>query len=192
MGTAPAPHTWTAGDSATSTVLQTLTDGILYALGSATSGGSRHGLCRMRQTVAQSLIASATWTAITYDTEDVDYDNGHSTVTSTSRYTAQTAGWHLVGGVLPWTGNATGGRFAALAVNGSGGASLTGVVNSSEVGFATAPNSGNLILTIPTMLVYLNAADYVEMYGLQTSGGGLQPLVSSAIEPMLSVSWQSN
>lgn len=187
----PVPHTFTAGDNATSAVMQTLTDSALWNLGSTTSTGARQPLTRLRQTIAQSP-ATATWTAVTFDTEDVDYDSGHSTTINPSRYTAVTAGWYSVSAVLWFTGNATGGRFGALAVNGSGGASLTGGISGSEVGHATVPNSGNLSIPIPEQLVHLNASDYVELYAFQNSGGALATIVSGLTQPCLNITWISN
>lgn len=184
MGTVPTPHTWTAGDDATSTALQTVTDGDLYALGSATSGGSRKPLARLNQTAAQTL-ADATGAAVNFDTEVVDYDAGHSTTTNTSRYTAQTAGYYMVSGAVGFVGNATGSRLAWLAVNGT-------AVNGSEVGFGTVPNNGHVEITVPATLVYLNSGDYVQLFAYQTSGGNLNTFLSGVIQPIMLVLWVSN
>lgn len=184
MGTVPTPHTWTAGDDATSTILQTVTDADLYALGSATSGGSRKGLARLRQTVAQTLT-TAVGAAVLFDTEDVDYDAAHSTITNTSRYTAQTAGYYLVSGTCGFVGNATGIRRIWFTVNGT-------AVNGSEVGFGAVPNAGALEITAPATLVYLSVSDYLELYAYQSSGGNLNTEVSSPVFPMMSVLWVSN
>lgn len=185
MGTVPTPHTWTAGDDATSTYLQTLTDASLYVLGSATSGGSRKGLARLRQTVAQTLT-TATFTAINFDTEDVDYDAAHSTVTNTSRYTAQTAGYYLVSGIAGFVGNATGARYTAIYVNGS-------PINGTEQGFTTVPNADTLQIPTPGTLVYLNAGDYVQLVAYQSSGGNLNTHVAAAaFQPIMNVLWVSN
>lgn len=180
----PTPHTWTAGDDATSVNLQTVTDAALYLLGSATSTGAKKPLCVLRQSVAQSLANNA-FTSITFDVEDVDYDNGHSTSSNTSRYTAQTAGWYLASGAVSFTGNATGGRLVQLAVNGS-------AVNGTEVGFGTVPNSGHLELVTAAKLVYLNVNDYLELQAWQTSGAGLNTFLSGAVFPMLNLEWRSN
>src|SRR4051812_42679726 len=115
----PVPHTWTAGDNATSTAMQTLTDTGLWNLGSATSTSARKPFCQVRQTVVQSLATSGTWQAVTFDTEDADYDSGHSTATFTDRYTAGTAGWYMVSGGCGFAANATGRRGVRYTVNGT-------------------------------------------------------------------------
>lgn len=129
------------------------------------------------QSAAQSIPNNA-FTAITFDTEVVDSYGGHSTVSNTSRYTAQVAGWYDVIGKVSWVANATGRRIATLYVNGSelaytrgeGIASATAVAASC---YALAP-------------VFLNATDYVEVYGLQNSGGALN---TGASPTTLAVRW---
>src|SRR6266496_1428791 len=62
---------------------------------------------QLRQTVVQSL-ANNTHPAITFDTEDIDSDNAHSTVTNTSRVTPVTTGWWRCSGAVGYAGNALG------------------------------------------------------------------------------------
>ena len=180
----PVPHTWTAGDSATSANLQTLTDTGLYLLGSATSGGSKKPVFRGRQTIAQSLATSGTFFSVTLDTEDDDYDNSHSTTTNTSRFTAATAGRHAVFYGCGFTGNATGSRLLQLAANGT---ALLG----SEFGFGTVPNAGHVEL-VGSFIVNLNVNDYLEMQAMQSSGGALNTFLSGSIQPFMHVYWLSN
>lgn len=185
MGTVPVPHTWVAGDDATSTVMQTLTDAILYLLGSTTSGGSRRPVAQPRQSVAQSLATSAAWTALLFDTEDVDYDNGHSTATNTDRYTAATTGWHAVGGGASYVGNATGLRGVRYSVNGT-------ATNGSTV-LLPAVTGSAFVCAARSMLIYLNAGDILRAEGFQSSGGALSTVISgSDSQPLLSVEWRSN
>ncbi|MBF6049812.1 hypothetical protein GO001_32300 [Streptomyces sp. NRRL B-1677] len=70
------------------------------------------------QTTAQS-ISNPTFTSFTLDTEVVDSDGGHSTVTNTSRYTATVPGTYLVIGTAGWSGAATGYRRCRITLNGS-------------------------------------------------------------------------
>lgn len=182
MATVPVPHTFTAGDNATSSVMQTLTDSNLYALGSITSATARRPLCVLTQTVAQS-IASGTYTAITFDSETADYDNGHSTTTNPDRYTANTAGWYEVSGVVTFAANATGGRRSGrVSVNGT-------PVNGSLV--SIGPSSG--LVGVPVnQLVFLNANDILRLEGFQDSGGSLNTSIGAPIMPSLSLQWVSN
>jgi hypothetical protein len=184
MATVPQPHTWVANDNATSTALQTLTDPINYLLGNATSTGVYRPLAQLYQSVAQS-IGNAAWTALTFDTETLDRDNGHSTTSNTSRYTAQTAGYYLVIGGVDWAPNATGNRLIRFAVNGTAVAGST----AGQVGFATQDPG----LTI-ARLIYLNVNDYVETHVYQTSGSALNTGSGSGGEHgcVMHVEWRSN
>jgi hypothetical protein len=75
-------------------------------------------IAQMRQTVAQTFTNS-TAAAVTFTTEDVDRDNGHSNSVNTSRYTAQTAGWYRISGATSFASNTTGVRAAYWYLNGS-------------------------------------------------------------------------
>lgn len=183
MAAVPVPHTFVAGDDATSAVMQTLTDAILYLLGSTTSSGSRRPFALLRQTVSQSLATSGTWTALTFDAEDVDYDNGHSTVTNTDRYTAGTTGWHHAPGGAGFGGNATGRRQARLAVNGT-------ALNASATN--TTANASAIIVATRTIPVFLNAGDILRVEALQDSGGALSTAAAVEQQSSLHVEWRSN
>lgn len=189
MGTVPTPYVPVAGDDATQARVLTWADAANYLLGNTTSGGSRRPFTVLRQTVAQSLT-SGTATDINFDTEGDtghadDYDNGHSTVTNTNRYTAQTAGWYYVAGQVGFVGNATGLRFVQLSVNG------TTVQPGSEAGFATVPNAGNIVITTPLRPVYLAVNDYVTLQGIQASGGALNTLTGNT-QSMMFVGFANN
>lgn len=139
-------------------------------------------LCIVRQTVAQS-IPNTGGTAITFDTEDIDRDGMHSTVTNTSRLTAQTAGYYSAYGLAAYASNATGSRAAILSINGTGvaaraafTAAITGVAIGNGVGIST--------------MVYLNVGDYLELLARQDSGGALNTGVVSP-QSALSVRWVS-
>jgi hypothetical protein len=116
----------------------------------------------LQQTVTQS-VANGTWTAITFDTEVTDPYGGHSTVTNTSRYTCQLAGWYRVTVRAAFATNATGSRGARVHKNGAyiqgganlvGAGTLNGIVEASHV-------------------LQLGLGDYVEGAAGQNSGGSL-------------------
>ena len=126
----------------------------------------------LRQTVAQSIPANV-YTPLSFDTEDADTDNGHSVVTNTSRYTAQTAGWYRLYGAVSFVANATGSRYAVWWRNGS-------VLAGSESG---GPNLGGTIgvrMPVRTILVQLAVGDYIELVVAQDTAGALNTFVASA------------
>lgn len=180
MGTVPSPYTPTAGDDATQARVLTWADAANYLLGNATSGGSKRPLVRLEQATPQS-IPNNTETAVLFDTESVDYDNGHSTVTNTSRYTAATAGWVVVMGGVTWASNATGVRHATVRSNGT-------TVRAKEI--RTATNGDFTIMTI-SALVFLNVGDYIEITCLQTSGGALS-ITNNFVGSWMALYWLSN
>lgn len=122
--------------------------------------------CSAYSSTAQTL-SNATFTAITYDTEDYDTGAIHSVSSNTSRMTVPPGGaglWEFLVG-LTFDANATGGRLVRFYKNGSaltyGQVSVP--VNSGS--FGTAVNS-----VIHASLV---DGDYIEVFGYQTSGGNL-------------------
>jgi hypothetical protein len=119
-------------------------------------------LAVLQQTVTQS-IANGSWTVMPFDTEIVDSYSGHSTVTNTSRYTCQLAGWYRVTVRAAFATNSTGSRGARVHKNGAyiqGGANLLG--------------AGTLNAIVEASHVLLLAVgDYVEGAAGQNSGGSL-------------------
>jgi hypothetical protein len=163
------PHTWVAGDDATSGNLQSLTQALLELQAPA--------LFRLQQTVAQS-VPNTTATGITFDAEDFDLDGGHNPVTNNSRYTAQTAGYYLFGGAVAIAGNVTGQRLARFAING-------GPIAGTQFGFVTVPNAGAMIMTATPTPILMAVGDFVELQLSQTSGGALSTLVSGSSQSMM-------
>lgn len=182
MGTVPVPYSPIAGDDATQARVLTWADAAAYLLGNATSGGSKRPLCVMRQTVAQS-IPNNVLTSLLLDVEDVDYDNGHSTVTNTSRYTAATAGWHHVDYFSSWAANATGVRIMALAVNGV-------ALNMSQT--EIVPTSGAATCIAASRKLNLSVGDFLEVQVQQTSGAALNTFDSGPSMCGMAVEWRSN
>jgi hypothetical protein len=160
--TVPLVRQFTAGEVEVGAYLNALGKALGFLLGPP--------VCQARQTVSQSL-ATATWTSLLLDTEDLDSDGAHSTVTNTSRFTTQVAGTYLCAGGVGHASNATGYRGACLAVNGT-------FVNGS-VQFANAVNGQITGLATRTMLIALNAGDYLEVQGFQNTGGALGTAVTT-------------
>lgn len=117
------------------------------------------------QSAAQS-IPNVTVTAVTMDSEEFDTYNGHSTVSNTSRYTSQFAGYYLVICYAGFAANSVANRYVEVYKNG-----------------VSAPNLGQSIIFTPTSftnsalhsitIVRLEVADYVECRAFQNSGGAL-------------------
>jgi hypothetical protein len=155
------PHAWTAGDDATSTALQTLTDSITQLQGGTpTASGTVLDFFSAAQATAQTGLTASTFVSLTFDTtsELVDAAAGHSTVTNNSRYIGKTAGWYEVSGMVSFATNTTGRRYGALAVNGA----AISACAASGVGMASSP----VDVTIPVRWVFLNGTtDYIEIQG---------------------------
>ena len=119
------------------------------------------------QATAQSVATGGTGAAITMDTEIIDTDGGHSTVTNSSRYTCQVAGYYLVWGSVSWVTNATDERITYYQKNGAqiaGGSS----VQANAVTSAHATVIPGTIMILP-----MAVGDYFEVWGSQVSGGNL-------------------
>lgn len=133
------------------------------------------------QGTAQS-ISSATFTSLTLDTETIDSDGGHSTVTNPSRYTIQVAGTYFLLGQACFPSNATGNRGCRLQANGAniqGGASLIPAA------------TGNACGVPCSAMVSLSVGDYVEIQGYQTSGAALNTANPTDFSSGLRVLWIS-
>jgi len=172
MATIPTFITWVTGQVVTAAQLNAnVRDGGNFFLS--------WPVAELRQTVAQS-IANGTPTAVTFDTEDIDTDNGHSTVSNTSRYVGQTAGRFQVSGGVGFAASATARRSAQWFKNGS-------VINAgSAMVPATAAN--DMAVAARTMTVFLNGStDFVELDAYQESGGALNTFVTGNGQPSMSV-----
>jgi hypothetical protein len=131
----------------------------------------------------QAIGTGTTFVSVTLDSEYLDTEGGHSTVTNTSRYTCQVAGWYWTWGTMNFPTSATGNRSLQLAVNGTGYPGSTVLL---------AAPSGNSWIGVTGGLVQLAVNDYLELQAWQTSGGSLTTTVISGIQPTLSAVWVSS
>jgi hypothetical protein len=115
-----------------------------------------------RQTITQS-VANTVWLPLTMDTEVLDTHGGHSTVTNTTRYTAQLAGWYEVRGRAAFANNTNGSRGCRVHYNGT---FIQGAAN-----IAAAGNLAGIMEVTHTL--FLGVGDFVEIAGGQNSGGSL-------------------
>jgi hypothetical protein len=134
-------------------------------------------------TSTQSIATGSSYVSVLLDTESLDSDGGHSTVTNTSRYTVQVAGLYHVIGTCGYGINATGNRAVQLAVNGASVISSQVIVPSAASNSLSIQSSQHLQLAV---------GDYVEVQTWQTSTISLATSVSLGLAPSMSVLWVSN
>ena len=133
--------------------------------------------CLVSHSVAQT-IANNTITSLAFDTELADTDSMHSTVSNTSRITANTEGLYAMFASVQFAGNTSGVRTVSIVLNGS----TTLVTQDAE-------NLGTNAIKLSCSTVYpLDANDYVEVRVRQDSGGNLD-CQSSAGLPNFRVAW---
>jgi hypothetical protein len=153
-------HVMTNGDM---TAIKAVTDFMMNL-----SGGAFVGV----QTIAQS-IGSGADTALTWDTEEFDTDSGHSLVTNTSRYVANTTGKFWVAGVSAFTigdTSTTTYRVSKIRVNGS----------AVKAAAATANMNGIIMyVDVGPRLISLTSGDYVEICARHNRGSALNSDVSA-------------
>jgi hypothetical protein len=129
-------------------------------------------------------ISDSTWTSLSIDTEVVDSDAGHSTVTNTSRYVCQVAGTYLLAGTSAFAANATGNRAARLAIN---GIAIPGSFVKTLAATVTHSSA-----TLTTAIAPMSVGDYVEVQGYQSSGSALSTSAASDVAPSLLAVWISS
>lgn len=118
---------------------------------------------------AVASVPDATYTLVTWNSEDYDTDTMHNTSSQTSRIVATTAGLYMVTVQLAWASNATGGRAVDVRKNSAG--SATG---GTRVAQAMVPAQGNTAHVVAvTFDVQMSATDYLEFFAWQSSGGAL-------------------
>lgn len=159
MATLPVFRTWTAGEIVTAAFMNTnIRDPGGFFLS--------WPVCELRQTIAQSL-ASASFVPITFDTEEVDTDGWHSTVTNTDRITPQTAGRVQLFGGGSIQGNATGRRVAAWYLN-------SVEINGSRFEMPSISAAANWVGVVRPRTVFCNGStDVLQLQLFQNSGGSL-------------------
>jgi len=119
----------------------------------------------LTKSAAQS-ISNATTTTITWDVEDYDTDNFHSTSSNTDRITipAGKAGKYLIQARVSTVANASGIRSAGVQKNGS-----TAIVNMD----LNNQSSGADSVLILDKTITASVGDYFNVFLYQTSGGSL-------------------
>lgn len=137
--------------------------------------------CEVIQTVAQSIPHAGT--IVNFDAELIDTDGMHSTVSNTSRITAQTPGRYMLWGGIGWSPNGTNTRGAWLLINGVAVAGTEILVQASTTA------SSQTTVPLRTKTVYLNAGDYIEVFGYQSSGAPLNTFVTGQSNSHFGARW---
>jgi hypothetical protein len=135
--------------------------------------------CSAYKTADQS-INNNTQTAITFTAEYYDTDSFHDNSSNTSRFTipAGKTGKYLISAVARFAANGTGVRTWTLYKNGSS------FIQVASMNAVSAGGSASGITFVGTF----TAADYIELFGFQTSGGALN-LVSGTDETFFSITY---
>jgi hypothetical protein len=174
MATVPGVITYSAGSVLTAAQLNTY-------LSAAVTFIIAPPLCVMRQTVTQALT-STIYAPITFDTEDIDRDNGHSTTTNPSRYTAQTQGWYAADGCVSFISGSASARGAKWTVNGAD-------IGAAQF-FIVLGGASTSQINPPSRKIFLNVGDYLEMQG---NSFGTTPTTNSGTvnQSGVSIQWSS-
>ncbi|HEY9375049.1 hypothetical protein [Streptomyces sp.] len=139
----------------------------------------------LRRITSNQAVSSNTNTPIFWNGEDLDTDGGHSNVTNPSRYTVATAGYYQLSAVVVWGTNSNGYRQIFFAKNG---------VTTSRYGmiYTFVRGIGGAQICMSTSVVLgLQAGDYVEVWGYQNTGGSLDVSVSNQ-DSRFEIEWVSN
>ena len=134
--------------------------------------------CRVYNS-ANISIPNNTLTALTFDSERVDTDTMHSTVTNTGRITMTTAGWYDVGASIQWPAAAAGARAVYLRVNGTNYIAATRLDNAAQVD-----------MEVSTSWQFA-AGDYIEVIVFQVSGGALNVIAAASSSPEAWATWRA-
>ena len=173
--TSAAPSGTAAGDLSGSYPNPTIANGAVGTAKFGTIPGAR-----VRNSSGETIPSSSS-TTLTYNTEDFDTANLHSTTTTTSRLIAPVAGKYMIMASAEWTTNTSGRRILILELNGT-----TQIMRDS-----VSPNNDSGIGPEQEVeTVYqLAAGDYVEVVAYQDSGSSLAVQSYSTASPAFSMDW---
>jgi hypothetical protein len=154
------PNHATASTVATAAAFNTHENDLLY-LKDRMDNPAR---ARVNHNATQSLTSGVD-TALAMNSEASDSATMHDTVTNNSRVTIPTGegGWYLITISIEFAANATGQRKLSARFDGA-----------TELGYIAVDAAASGVTRLSTsVLVALNAAQYVEALASQNSGGGL-------------------
>lgn len=168
MTAAPAPRTWANGEKPDyQTWNQELYDTWVFLLNPP--------MVKARQTTAQSIPTSS-WTALNFQTEDVDTHGFHSATVNPSRFTPTVPGFYVGYAGVSWVYNATTNSRRMFRIQKNG-------TTAWDRADTLAPNLANANLVVKGVAfgpLYCNGTtDYVEVYAYQDSGAAINTDVGS-------------
>lgn len=151
-------------------VLAPGTAGYMLVTGGAGANPSWSNQTRNTTQVAQSgvqSISNATWTTLTFNSEDFDTGSWHSNVTSNSRITVSSTGTYNITALVNLTTSNNGPFGVRLVKNGT----TTLLTVSHESGVTTGIGLQSIVL--PEKSYSLSASDYIELQVYQGSGSAI-------------------
>lgn len=171
-----APKTYSVGDVLTAADLNT------YQRDNVKWLGTDKPRCRVRNTANISHTSSGNYQALTFNSERVDVGSMHDTSSNTSRLTVPSGGggFYAIGGMIEFAADATGRRGIQIRLNGT---TVIAREESNNVGASNAT-----VMQISTVY-QLADGDYVELMGLQASGGSLNMLATGNYSPEFYAHW---
>lgn len=171
MGALPIARTFIASEIETATFMNSLSTAVNFLLNPPRT---------QCFTSVGILIPTATFIAISCDTEQYDSDNIHNPAVNPSRFTPQTAGLYQLSGQIAWPSNVTGVRLVNLYLNGAQAAQ-------NDIPAA----AGNLDVEVQKEIYFNGSTDYAELVGWQNSGAGLT-VVGGLANTWFSARWVAN
>ena len=140
--------------------------------------------CRAYHSVAVSLSTGVD-TALSLNSERFDNAAMHSTSSNTSRITVPTGGGgkYLFGAVIEYASNVTGGRGCHIKLNGTTYIAKMVMQANTDGGSSSVTNTSSYAMS---------AADYVEAFGYQGSGGALNVQSTGNYSPEFWAIWFRN
>ncbi len=147
---------------------QILTATQMNTLGTNSDNTLVPATCGATNSTTQSLT-TATFTAITFNSEPANWDTDtiHSTSTNTSRFTLTTAGLYLFNISVSFAANATGRRLVAVR---EGGTNFEGVGGLQVTGVSIGQVNASWVVNVTS------TTTYYEFMAFQDSGGNLNIL----------------
>lgn len=171
----PTPATWNLAELPTKAMFDSrIRDAINFMVAPP--------MCVLRTNVTQSLANNA-WTPVNWQVEDLDTDGGHSTVSNTSRYTSQTAGWYLLVASILFVATNNAWREARFRKNSDN----TQCFGWNSVQPFTAGHAVNVLITTH---MFLAVGDFVEAMAFQDTGVSLNMSIDGG-DPRFEIRWVS-
>jgi len=137
---------------------------------------------------ANQSVANSTWAAVAWTAETFDTDTMHDNTTNNTRITFTTAGTYQIVFNVFWAANTTGSRYVTIEKNGTTTqGSGTVLLDGLSVPASTA--SGTSFGQSITFIEEFAAADWINLFVFQTSGGALNLSGTSAASTTVTARW---